>query len=245
MSHPYHGLNELREMFLKFFETKGHLRLPSFSLVPQNDKSILLINAGMTPMKPWFKGEEEPPCRRVCTCQKCIRTGDIDNVGKTARHGTYFEMLGNFSFGDYFKKEATAWAWEFLTKELELPADKLWITIYPKDDEAYHIWHDVVGVPDERIVRLEDNFWEIGSGPCGPDSEIHIDLGADKGCGEPTCGPGCDCGRFLELWNLVFTQFNQNADGTYTPLKHKNIDTGAAWADIVCRWLHCIRKDTP
>ena len=169
----------------------------------------------------------KPPSPRITTCQKCVRTDDIENVGRTARHHTYFEMLGNFSFGDYFKKEVIPWAWEFLTKELELPADKLWITIYPKDDEAYHIWHDVVGVPDERIVRLEDNFWEIGSGPCGPDSEIHIDLGADKGCGEPTCGPGCDCGRFLELWNLVFTQFNQNADGTYTPLKHKNIDTGA------------------
>ena len=219
--------NEIRQEYLDFFKARGHLVLPSASLIPHDDPTLLLIGAGMAPFKPFFTGKMKPPSPRITTCQKCVRTDDIENVGRTARHHTYFEMLGNFSFGDYFKKEVIPWAWEFLTKELELPADKLWITIYPKDDEAYHIWHDVVGVPDERIVRLEDNFWEIGSGPCGPDSEIHIDLGADKGCGEPTCGPGCDCGRFLELWNLVFTQFNQNADGTYTPLKHKNIDTGA------------------
>ncbi|MCH3951144.1 MAG: alanine--tRNA ligase [Acidaminococcus sp.] len=219
--------NEIRQKYLDFFKARGHLVLPSASLIPHDDPTLLLIGAGMAPFKPFFTGKQKPPSKRITTCQKCVRTDDIENVGHTARHHTYFEMLGNFSFGDYFKKEVIPWAWEFLTKELELPADKLWITIYPKDDEAYHIWHDVVGVPDERIVRLEDNFWEIGSGPCGPDSEIHIDLGADKGCGKPTCGPGCDCGRFLELWNLVFTQYNQNADGTYTPLVHKNIDTGA------------------
>ena len=219
--------NEIRQKYLDFFKARGHLVLPSASLIPHDDPTLLLIGAGMAPFKPFFTGKQKPPSKRITTCQKCVRTDDIENVGHTARHHTYFEMLGNFSFGDYFKKEVIPWAWEFLTKELELPADKLWITIYPKDDEAYHIWHDVVGVPDERIVRLEDNFWEIGSGPCGPDSEIHIDLGADKGCGKPTCGPGCDCGRFLELWNLVFTQYNQNADGTYTPLIHKNIDTGA------------------
>jgi alanyl-tRNA synthetase len=219
--------NEIRQKYLDFFKARGHLVLPSASLIPHDDPTLLLIGAGMAPFKPFFTGKMKPPSPRITTCQKCVRTDDIENVGHTARHHTYFEMLGNFSFGDYFKKEVIPWAWEFLTKELELPGDKLWITIYPKDDEAYHIWHDVVGVPDERIVRLDDNFWEIGSGPCGPDSEIHIDLGADKGCGKPTCGPGCDCGRFLELWNLVFTQFNQNADGTYTPLEHKNIDTGA------------------
>lgn len=219
--------NEIRQKYLDFFAERGHLVLPSASLIPHDDPTLLLIGAGMAPFKPFFTGKMKPPSPRITTCQKCVRTDDIENVGHTARHHTYFEMLGNFSFGDYFKKEVIPWAWEFLTKELELPADKLWITIYPKDDEAYHIWHDVVGVPDERIVRLEDNFWEIGSGPCGPDSEIHIDLGEERGCGKPTCGPGCDCGRFLELWNLVFTQFNQNADGTYTPLLHKNIDTGA------------------
>ena len=191
MSHPYHGLNELREMFLRFFETKGHLRLPSFSLVPQNDKSILLINAGMTPMKPWFKGEEEPPCHRVCTCQKCIRTGDIDNVGKTARHGTYFEMLGNFSFGDYFKHEAIAWSWEFLTSPqwVGLEADRLYPSIYLDDDEAFDIWNKEIGIPKERIFRFgkEDNFWEHGSGPCGPCSEIYYDRGPEYGCGKPGC----------------------------------------------------------
>ena len=230
MSHPYHGLNELRELFLKFFETKGHLRLPSFSLVPQNDKSILLINAGMTPMKPWFKGEEEPPCRRVCTCQKCIRTGDIDNVGKTARHGTYFEMLGNFSFGDYFKHEAIAWTWEFLTdpKWVGLEKDRLYPSVYQEDDEAFNIWRDEVGIPEDRIYRMgkEDNFWEHGSGPCGPCSEVYYDRGEEFGCGSPDCKPGCDCDRYMEVWNNVFTQFDNDGEGHYTELAQKNIDTG-------------------
>ena len=230
MSHPYHGLNELREMFLKFFETKGHLRLPSFSLVPQNDKSILLINAGMTPMKPWFKGEEEPPCHRVCTCQKCIRTGDIDNVGKTARHGTYFEMLGNFSFGDYFKHEAIAWSWEFLTSPqwVGLEADRLYPSIYLDDDEAFDIWNKEIGIPKERIFRFgkEDNFWEHGSGPCGPCSEIYYDRGEQYGCGKPGCTVGCDCDRYMEVWNVVFSQFDNDGHDHYTELKQKNIDTG-------------------
>ena len=230
MSHPYHGLNELREMFLKFFETKGHLRLPSFSLVPQNDKSILLINAGMTPMKPWFKGEEEPPCKRVCTCQKCIRTGDIDNVGHTARHGTYFEMLGNFSFGDYFKHEAIAWSWEFLTSPewVGLEADRLYPSVYESDDEAWNIWHDEIGIPAERIFRFgkEDNFWEHGSGPCGPCSEIYYDRGPEYGCGKPGCTVGCDCDRYIEVWNNVFSQFDNDGHNNYTELKQKNIDTG-------------------
>ena len=230
MSHPYHGLNELREMFLKFFETKGHLRLPSFSLVPQNDKSILLINAGMTPMKPWFKGEEEPPCHRVCTCQKCIRTGDIDNVGKTARHGTYFEMLGNFSFGDYFKHEAIAWSWEFLTSPqwVGLEADRLYPSIYLDDDEAFNIWNKEIGIPKERIFRFgkEDNFWEHGSGPCGPCSEIYYDRGEKYGCGKPGCTVGCDCDRYMEVWNIVFSQFDNDGHDHYTELKQKNIDTG-------------------
>ena len=223
----YMSGNEIRERFLRFFEERGHLRLPSASLIPQDDPTLLLIGAGMAPFKPFFTGKMKPPSPRVTTCQKCVRTGDIENVGRTARHHTYFEMLGDFSFGDYFKKEIIPWSWEFLTKELELPGDKLYITIHTSDDEAYQIWHDVVGISDERIIRLEDNFWEIGSGPCGPCSEIHIDLGPERGCGKPDCGPDCDCGRFLELWNLVFTQFNQNEDGTYTPLEHKNIDTGA------------------
>ena len=218
--------NEIREKFLKFFQDRGHLMLPSASLIPQDDPTLLIIGAGMAPCKPFFTGKMKPPSPRITTCQKCVRTGDIENVGHTARHHTYFEMLGNFSFGDYFKKEIIPWSWEFLNKELELPADKLWITIHTEDDEAYALWREV-GVPDERIVRLEDNWWEIGSGPCGPDSEIHIDLGPERGCGKPTCGPGCDCDRFLELWNLVFTQFNQMPDGTYPPLKSKNIDTGA------------------
>ena len=219
--------NELRQKFLDYFAERGHLVLPSASLIPHDDPTLLLIGAGMAPFKPFFTGKMTPPSPRIATCQKCVRTGDIENVGRTARHHTYFEMLGNFSFGDYFKKEVIPWAWDFLTKELELPADKLWITIHTEDDEAFDIWHNVVGIPAERIVRLEENFWEIGSGPCGPDSEIHIDLGPERGCGKPTCGPGCDCDRFLELWNLVFTQYNQNDDGTYTPLAHKNIDTGA------------------
>ena len=238
MSHPYHGLNELREMFLKFFETKGHLRLPSFSLVPQNDKSILLINAGMTPMKPWFKGEEEPPCRRVCTCQKCIRTGDIDNVGKTARHGTYFEMLGNFSFGDYFKHEAIAWSWEFLTSPewVGLEADRLYPSVYESDDEAWNIWHDEIGIPAEKIFRFgkEDNFWEHGSGPCGPCSEIYYDRGPEYGCGKPGCTVGCDCDRYIEIWNNVFSQFDNDGHNNYTELKQKNIDTGMGLERLAC-----------
>ena len=238
MSHPYHGLNELREMFLSFFESKGHLRLPSFSLVPQNDKSILLINAGMTPMKPWFKGEEEPPRRRVCTCQKCIRTGDIENVGKTARHGTYFEMLGNFSFGDYFKHEAIAWSWEFLTSPewVGLEADRLYPSVYESDDEAFDIWNKEVGIPAERIFRFgkEDNFWEHGSGPCGPCSEIYYDRGPEYGCGKPGCTVGCDCDRYIEIWNNVFSQFDNDGHGHYTELKQKNIDTGMGLERLAC-----------
>ena len=238
MSHPYHGLNELREMFLKFFETKGHLRLPSFSLVPQNDKSILLINAGMTPMKPWFKGEEEPPCHRVCTCQKCIRTGDIDNVGHTARHGTYFEMLGNFSFGDYFKHEAIAWSWEFLTSPewVGLEPDRLYPSVYLDDDEAWNIWHDEIGIPAEKIFRFgkEDNFWEHGSGPCGPCSEIYYDRGPEYGCGKPGCTVGCDCDRYIEIWNNVFSQFDNDGHNNYTELKQKNIDTGMGLERLAC-----------
>ena len=238
MSHPYHGLNELREMFLKFFETKDHLRLPSFSLVPQNDKSILLINAGMTPMKPWFKGEEEPPRKRVCTCQKCIRTGDIDNVGHTARHGTYFEMLGNFSFGDYFKHEAIAWSWEFLTSPewVGLEADRLYPSVYLDDDEAFDIWNKEIGIPAEKITRLgkEDNFWEHGSGPCGPCSEIYYDRGEEYGCGKPTCGVGCDCDRYIEIWNNVFSQFDNDGHNNYTELKQKNIDTGMGLERLAC-----------
>ena len=238
MSHPYHGLNELRELFLQFFETKGHLRLPSFSLVPQNDKSILLINAGMTPMKPWFKGEEEPPRRRVCTCQKCIRTGDIENVGKTARHGTYFEMLGNFSFGDYFKHEAIAWSWEFLTSPewVGLEADRLYPSVYLEDDEAWNIWHDEIGIPAEKIFRFgkEDNFWEHGSGPCGPCSEIYYDRGQEYGCGKPGCTVGCDCDRYIEIWNNVFSQFDNDGHNNYTELKQKNIDTGMGLERLAC-----------
>ena len=230
MAHPYHGLNELREMFLTFFESKGHLRLPSFSLIPQNDKSILLINAGMTPMKPWFKGEEEPPRHRVCTCQKCIRTGDIDNVGHTARHGTYFEMLGNFSFGDYFKHEAIAWSWEFLTSPqwVGLEADRLYPSVFQDDDEAFDIWNKEIGIPADRIFRFgkEDNFWEHGSGPCGPCSEIYYDRGPEYGCGKPGCTVGCDCDRYMEVWNNVFSQFDNDGHNNYTELKQKNIDTG-------------------
>ena len=238
MSHPYHGLNELREMFLSYFESKGHLRLPSFSLVPQNDKSILLINAGMTPMKPWFKGEEEPPRHRVCTCQKCIRTGDIDNVGHTARHGTYFEMLGNFSFGDYFKHEAIAWSWEFLTSPqwVGLEADRLYPSIYLDDDEAFDIWNKEIGIPKERIFRFgkEDNFWEHGSGPCGPCSEIYYDRGPEYGCGKPGCTVGCDCDRYIEVWNNVFSQFDNDGHNNYTELKQKNIDTGMGLERLAC-----------
>ena len=238
MSHKAFGLNELREMYLRFFESKGHLRLPSFSLVPQNDKSILLINAGMTPMKPWFKGEEEPPRRRVTTCQKCIRTGDIENVGKTARHGTYFEMLGNFSFGDYFKKEAIPWAWEFLTSPewVGLEADRLYPSIYLDDDEAFKIWNEDVGIAPERIFRFgkEDNFWEHGAGPCGPCSEIYYDRGPEHGCGKPGCTVGCECDRYIEVWNIVFSQFDNDGHGNYTELKQKNIDTGMGLERLAC-----------
>ena len=230
------GLNELRELFLSFFESKGHLRLPSFSLVPQNDASILLINAGMTPMKPWFKGEEEPPRRRVCTCQKCIRTGDIDNVGKTARHGTYFEMLGNFSFGDYFKKEAIAYSWEFLTLVLEIDPQRLYPSVYLDDDESFEIWNKQIGIPADRIFRFgkEDNFWEHGSGPCGPCSEIYYDRGPEYGCGKPDCTVGCDCDRYMEIWNNVFSQFDNDGHGNYTELKQKNIDTGMGLERLAC-----------
>ena len=226
---PY-GLNELREMFLRFFETKGHLRLPSFSLIPQDDASLLLINSGMAPMKPYFKGDKEPPRRRVCTCQKCIRTGDIENIGKTARHGTYFEMLGNFSFGDYFKHEAIAWSWEFLTSPdwVGLDPERLYPSVYEKDDEAFNIWRDEIGIPESRITRLgkDDNFWEHGSGPCGPCSEIYFDRGEEYGCGKPDCAPGCDCDRYMEVWNNVFSQFDNDGNGNYSDLVQKNIDTG-------------------
>ncbi len=225
-----YGLNQLREMFLSFFETKGHLRLPSFSLIPQNDASLLLINSGMAPMKPYFKGEQEPPRRRVCTCQKCIRTGDIENIGKTARHGTYFEMLGNFSFGDYFKHEAIAWSWEFLTSPdwVGIDPDRLYPSVYVDDDEAFDIWNKEIGIPAERIFRFgkEDNFWEHGAGPCGPCSEIYYDRGPEYGCGKPDCTVGCDCDRYMEVWNNVFSQFDNDGEGNYTELKQKNIDTG-------------------
>ncbi|WP_211209063.1 alanine--tRNA ligase [Selenomonas bovis] len=219
--------NELREAYLQFFsEKKGHLRLPSFSLIPQDDPTLLLIGAGMAPLKPFFTGKMKPPRTRVTTSQRCVRTGDIENVGRTARHQTYFEMLGNFSFGDYFKGEAIPWAWEFLTEVIELPKDKLWVTVYPDDNEAIEIWKSQPGFPQDHIVKLDDNFWEIGPGPCGPDSEIYIDLGEERGCGSPTCGVGCDCDRYLEIWNLVFTQYDRTEDGQYKPLAHKNIDTG-------------------
>ena len=225
-----YGLNELREMFLRFFETKEHLRLPSFSLIPQDDASLLLINSGMAPMKPYFKGDKEPPRHRICTCQKCIRTGDIENIGKTARHGTYFEMLGNFSFGDYFKHEAIAWSWEFLTSPewVGLDPERLYPSVYEKDDEAFNIWRDEIGIPESRITRLgkEDNFWEHGSGPCGPCSEIYFDRGEEYGCGKPDCAPGCDCDRYMEVWNNVFSQFDNDGNGNYSDLIQKNIDTG-------------------
>ena len=230
------GLNELREKYLSFFESKGHLRLPSFPLIPKDDNSLLLINSGMAPMKKYFTGEVTPPRKRVTTCQKCIRTPDIERVGITARHGTYFEMLGNFSFGDYFKREVTAWAWEFITKVLEMPEDKLWVTIYQDDDEAFDIWTKEVGVDPTKIVRLgkEDNFWEHGSGPCGPCSEIHFDRGPEYGCGKPDCKPGCDCDRYMEFWNLVFTQFDNDGHNNYTPLAHPNIDTGMGLERLAC-----------
>ena len=230
------GLNELREKYLSFFESKGHLRLPSFSLIPQNDKSLLLINSGMAPMKKYFTGEVTPPSKRVTTCQKCIRTPDIERVGKTARHGTYFEMLGNFSFGDYFKHEATAWAWEFCTQVLERPADRIWISVYENDDEAVDIWVKEVGIDPSHIVRLgkEDNFWEHGSGPCGPCSELYFDRGEKYGCGSPTCGVGCDCDRYVEFWNIVFSQFNSDGKGNYPPMEHPNIDTGMGLERLAC-----------
>ncbi|MGN8831231.1 alanine--tRNA ligase [Selenomonas montiformis] len=219
--------NELREAYLQFFsEKKGHLRLPSFSLIPKDDPTLLLIGAGMAPLKPFFTGKMKPPRTRVTTSQRCVRTGDIENVGRTARHQTYFEMLGNFSFGDYFKGEAIPWAWEFLTEVIELPKDKLWVTVYPDDEEAIAIWKDQPGFPQDHIVKLDDNFWEIGPGPCGPDSEIYIDLGEERGCGSPDCAVGCDCDRYLEIWNLVFTQYDRQEDGSYKNLAHKNIDTG-------------------
>lgn len=234
----YRGLNELREMYLSFFESKGHLRLPSFSLIPQNDASLLLINSGMAPMKPYFTGEQEPPRHRVTTCQKCIRTGDIENVGKTARHGTYFEMLGNFSFGDYFKREAIHWSWEFLTSPewVGIDPDRLYPSIYVDDDEAFEIWNKEIGIPAERIFRFgkTDNFWEHGSGPCGPCSEIYYDRGEEYGCHKPDCTVGCDCDRYMEVWNNVFSQFNNDGHGNYTELKQKNIDTGMGLERLAC-----------
>ena len=236
MAHPYYGLNELREMFLSYFEKQGHLRLPSFSLIPQNDKSLLLINSGMAPMKTWFTREEEPPRDRVTTCQKCIRTGDIENIGKTDRHGTYFEMLGNFSFGDYFKESAIPWTWEFLTKVVGLEEDRLYPSIYLDDEEAFEIWNKVVGIPAERIFRFgkADNFWEHGAGPCGPCSEVYYDRGEEHGCGKPDCKVGCECDRFIEVWNNVFTQFENDGNNNYTDLKQKNIDTGMGLERLAC-----------
>jgi len=242
--HKSYGVNELREMFLKFFESKGHLRLPSYSLIPQNDASLLLINSGMAPMKPFFTGEVEPPRKRVCTCQKCIRTGDIENIGKTARHGTYFEMLGNFSFGDYFKEEAIAWTWEFLTSPewVGLEPDRLYPSVFagnettPADEEAFAIWRDKIGVPEDHIFRFgkEDNFWEHGSGPCGPCSEVYYDRGEEWGCGSPDCKVGCECDRYIEVWNNVFSQFDNDGQGNYTELKQKNIDTGMGLERLAC-----------
>ena len=239
-----YGLNELREMFLSYFESKGHLRLPSFSLVPQNDASLLLINSGMAPMKPFFKGEQEPPRRRVCTCQKCIRTGDIENIGKTARHGTYFEMLGNFSFGDYFKEEAIEYCWEFLTKVVGLDESRLYPSIYENDEEAFEIWNKKIGIAPERIFRFGkgDNFWEHGAGPCGPCSEVYYDRGEKYGCGEPGCTVGCDCDRYMEVWNNVFSQFDNDGAGNYTELAQKNIDTGMGLERlaVVCQDVHSL-----
>ncbi len=232
----WQSLNVLREKYLSFFESKGHLRLPSFPLVPINDNSLLLINSGMAPMKKYFTGEEEPPRHRVTTCQKCIRTPDLERVGHTARHGTFFEMLGNFSFGDYFKSEAIPWAWEFLTVTLEIPEDRLWPSVYEHDEEAYKLWTEAIGVPAERVVRLgkADNFWEHGTGPCGPCSEIYFDRGEKYGCGSPDCKPGCDCDRFMEIWNNVFTQYDNDGKGNYTELAQKNIDTGMGLERLAC-----------
>ena len=230
------GLNELREKYLSFFEGKGHLRLGSFPLVPHNDNSLLLINSGMAPMKKWFLGQEEPPRHRVPTCQKCIRTPDIERVGITARHGTFFEMLGNFSFQDYFKEEAIPWAWEFLTGVLKIEPEKLYISVYLDDDEAYDIWTKKVGIPEDHMVRFgkEDNFWEHGSGPCGPCSEIYFDRGPEFGCGKPDCKVGCDCDRYMEVWNLVFSQFDSDGAGNYTRLEKPNIDTGMGLERLAC-----------
>ena len=232
------GLNELREKYLSFFESKGHLRLDSFPLVPKNDPSLLLINSGMAPMKKWFLAQEEPPRHRVTTCQKCIRTPDIERVGITARHGTFFEMLGNFSFQDYFKEEVIPWAWEFLTSDewMAIPKDRLHISVYEQDDEAYDIWTKKVGIAPDHMVRLgkEDNFWEHGSGPCGPCSEIYFDRGPEYGCGKPTCGVGCDCDRYMEIWNLVFSQFDADGKGHYERLARPNIDTGMGLERLAC-----------
>ena len=230
------GLNELREKYLSFFESKGHLRLGSFPLVPHNDNSLLLINSGMAPMKKWFLGQEEPPRHRVTTCQKCIRTPDIERVGITARHGTFFEMLGNFSFQDYFKEEAIPWAWEFLTGVLKIEPEKLYISVYLDDDEAYDIWTKKVGIPEDHMVRFgkEDNFWEHGSGPCGPCSEIYFDRGPEFGCGKPDCKVGCDCDRYMEVWNLVFSQFDSDGAGNYIRLEKPNIDTGMGLERLAC-----------
>ena len=230
------GLNEIRERFLRFFESKGHLRIQSYPLVPQNDNSLLLINAGMAPLKHYFTGELTPPAPRVTDCQKCIRTLDIDSVGKDSRHGTYFEMLGNFSFGDYFKREACQWAWEFITQEMKMPVDRLYVSVFHEDDEAYDIWTKEIGVAEDHMVRLgrEDNFWEIGSGPCGPCSEIYFDRGEQYGCGKPDCAAGCECDRYVEFWNLVFSQFNSDGKGHYEPLEQKNIDTGMGIERLAC-----------
>ena len=230
------GLNEIRQKFLNFFESKDHYIRPSYSLIPEKDKSLLLINAGMAPLKPYFMGVETPPKSRMATCQKCIRTGDIENVGYTARHATFFEMMGNFSFGDYFKKESISWGWEFVTEQLNIPIEKLWVTIYEEDEEAYEIWKNHIGIDPLRIVRLgkEDNFWEIGIGPCGPCSEIYFDRGEKYGCDNPDCKPGCDCDRYVEFWNHVFTQYNRDEKGSYTPLPSPNIDTGMGLERIAC-----------
>jgi len=230
------GLNEIRELFLSFYESKEHYRRQSFSLIPEKDKSLLIINSGMAPLKPYFAGLETPPSKRMTTCQKCIRTGDIENVGFTSRHGTFFEMLGSFSFGDYFKEESLRWGWEFITEVLHMPTDKLWATVYENDDQAYDIWKDIIKIPEERIVRLgkDDNFWEIGTGPCGPCSEIYYDRGEKYGCDNPDCKPGCDCDRYVEFWNHVFTQFNRDDEGNYTDLAHPNIDTGMGIERLAC-----------
>lgn len=229
------GLNEIREKFKNFYVEKGHYSAPSASLIPKNDKSLLIINSGMAPLKAYFLGQENPPAKRMTTCQKCIRTGDIENVGITSRHGTFFEMLGNFSFGDYFKKESLAWGWEFLTQVMEMPADRLWATVYKEDNEAFEIWKDL-GMKEDHIVRLgkEDNFWEIGLGPCGPDSEIFFDRGEEYKCSNPDCKPGCDCDRFIEVWNHVFSQFSKEEDGSYSNLEHPNIDTGMGLERMAC-----------